>query len=611
MTIFNVFTLFGGLALFLYGMTIMGNGLEKLAGSKTASILEKLTSSTIKGVVLGTVITALIQSSSGTTVIVIGLVNSGIMTFVQAIGVIMGANIGTTVTGQIIRLSDISGDNLILKLLKPTTLAPLAAFAGVILFMFFKNAKKRNAGQILMGFGILFFGMFTMEGAVMPLRESPWFAQLFSSLQNPVLGILAGAAVTAVIQSSSASVGILQALTTTGAVTWGSAVPIILGQNIGTCATGLIASTGASRAAKRVAISHLYFNLIGTTVFVGVIYGYKAIFGVDVWYNPINKGDIANFHTLFNVLCTIMFIPFANWLVRLSEWTVPDRAGDTHPELTVTILDTRLYTSPSVAISQARKAVEQMADVGRLNQRDAVELLLNHNAERIQLAQQRESIIDKLDVTITNYLINMNDLDLSENEGHDVTTLLNYVTEFERIGDYAVNIIERSGEVFDKAIVFSPSAQQELVVLNGAVGEILDTTIEAYIHSDVLAAGRVEPLEETIDLMCEALRTRHINRLKNGLCSIEAGVVFLEALNDFERISDHCSNIATRMIAISLDADSIDPHALRRSMHEGREAEYNLLSDKFKQKYYVPLQEIANSFDTDNADGSEQISLLE
>ena len=328
LTIFNVFNLAGGLALFLYGMTIMGTGLEKLAGGKLESILQRLTSSVPKAVLLGAVITGLIQSSSGTTVIVVGLVNSGILSLTQAIGIIMGANIGTTVTGQLIRLSDISGSGWLLTLLKPSTFSPVVAFIGAVLFVFFKSPKKRNVGQIMLGFGILFTGMFTMEGAVTPLRDSPLFLQLFSTLQNPVLGVLVGTLVTVAIQSSSASIGILQALSATGAITWGSAIPIILGQNIGTCSTPLLASIGASTAAKRSAIVHLYFNIIGTTLFLGAVYGLKAAGLFPFWNEVMNKGDIANFHTLFNVLVTLLFIPFTRVLAWLAERTIPSHPGE-------------------------------------------------------------------------------------------------------------------------------------------------------------------------------------------------------------------------------------------------------------------------------------------
>ena len=589
MTVLNVISMAGGLGLFLYGMSIMGSGLEKLAGGKTEAILQKLTSSIWKGVVLGALITALIQSSSGTTVIVIGLVNSGILQFSQALGIVMGANIGTTVTGQIIRLSDISGDSLLLQLLKPTGFAPLLAFAGAILFVFFKSQKRRNIGQIMLGLGILFFGMQAMEQAVLPLRDSPLFVQMFTALQNPVLGVLAGTLVTAAIQSSSASVGILQALTATGAVRWGNAIPIILGQNIGTCITAILASVGASRAAKRVAVSHLFFNVIGTILWLLGIYGIKAVVGFSFWDSPMNMGDVANFHTLFNVVTTLFFIPFSGLLVKLATWVVPEQKGETHPELAPVVLDTRLYASPAVAIGQAHKAVEQMAEVGRMNQENAVELLLSHDEEGIQLAQQREDVIDKLDVAVTNYLVDMTELELSETESRDVTTLLNFVTEFERIGDYAVNVVERSGEVFDKEIHFSAAAQRELHVLSDAVGEVFDLTIAALSHNDMEEAARVEPLEETVDMICETLRERHIRRLKEGSCNIEAGIVFLEVLTDYERISDHCSNVAARLL--SLDEDEMDMHTLRRSLHAGGEDWYDQAVKRNQEKYAALLED--------------------
>lgn len=579
----------GGIAIFLYGMSIMGSGLEKMVGGKAEAVLRRLTSSTPKGVILGALITALIQSSAGTTVIVIGLVNSGILQFSQGIGVVMGANIGTTVTGQIIRLSDISGDSFALQLIKPTTLAPMLVFAGAILFLFLKNQKRRNIGQILLGLGLLFYGMTTMEVAVSPLRDSPVFVQAFASLQNPFLGVLAGAVVTASIQSSSASVGILQALTATGAVRWGAAIPIILGQNIGTCVTALIASIGASRGAKRVAFSHLYFNVIGTAMCLGLIYGYKAIFGAPFWDATMNMGDVANFHTLFNVATTLFFIPFSGLLVKLATATIPEKKGEAHPELAPVVLDVRLYASPAVAIGQARKAVEQMAEVGRMNQQNAVELLLSHDEEGIQLAQQREDVVDKLDVAVTNYLVDMTELELSDTESRDVTTLLNFVTEFERIGDYAVNVVERSGEVFDKEIHFSAAAQRELHVLSDAVGEVFDLTIAALSHNDMEEAARVEPLEETVDMICETLRERHIRRLKEGSCNIEAGIVFLEVLTDYERISDHCSNVAARLL--SLDEDEMDMHSLRRSLHAGGDDWYDQAVKRNQEKYAALLED--------------------
>ncbi len=589
MTIFSFITLIGGLALFLYGMNVMGNGLEKIAGGRTESVLQKLTSSTTKGVLFGAIATALLQSSSGTTVIVIGLVNSGIMQLQQAAGVVMGANIGTTMTSQLLRLTDISSDNVFLTMLKPSTLAPAVAFAGMILYLFVKNGKKKNIGQIMLGFGVLFSGMFAMEDAVRPLRESPLFEEMFSSLQNPLFGILAGALVTAAIQSSSASVGILQALTVTGIVTWSSAVPIILGQNIGTCVTGLLASIGATKAAKRVAFFHLYFNIIGTTIFIVAIYAIESIFGFPSWNDSIGRGDVANFHLLFNVVATLMFLPFTKQLVKLSEFTVRDKPGESYPELETTPLDARLYTSPSLALAQAERAVGQMAQVGCLMQTDSVQSLVNYSEEKSELMMRREGVMDKLEVKVSNYLIEMNKRDLSDEESQEVTSLLGYVTDFERIGDHLVNIMERGGEVYDKEIRFSAKAQEELLVLNEAVGEILVMASQVFTGENDEVARRVEPLEETIDAICQYLRERHVTRLKDGKCSIEAGIVFLSVLADYERISDHCSNIATR--ALCAKSEYNDVHALHKELQVQAQAHDNALRVQYNLQYFGRLEE--------------------
>lgn len=594
MTIYNVINLAGGLALFLYGMSIMGTGLEKFAGGKMESILQKLTSSTWKAVLLGAVITALIQSSSGTTVIVVGLVNSGIMQLSQAIGVIMGANIGTTITGQIIRLSDIAGGGFFMELLKPATFAPILAFAGAVFFVFIKSPRKRNLGQILMGFGLLFIGMNMMTVAVSGLKDSPTFAALFTKLQNPVLGVLAGTLVTIAVQSSSASIGILQALSSTGMVTWGSAIPIILGQNIGTTSTSLLAAVGTSKAAKRSAMVHVYFNLIGTAVFLVAIYGFKAMFGFDWWNTTMNMGDIANFHTLFNVVVTILFLPFTKALAWLAEHSVKDDE-EQETDIEVPMLDELLFKSPAVAIQQARGAVETMARNARSNYGEAVPVLYSHDVERINLIHKRESVIDKLEVNINNYLVKLTDHELSDRESHTVTELLNFVIEYERIGDYAINVVDRSGEIFDKSIVFSDQAKKELALVDSAVKEILDTTLSAFHEDNLTRASEVEPLEETIDLMIDYLRENHMRRLKEGVCAIDSGIIFLEILTNLERISDHCSNIAARIIGRESEDDHFDAHEFRRKMHAGLAPDFNRMLEQNKAKYYAPLLEVQNN----------------
>lgn len=585
---FSVCTLAGGIALFLYGMSIMGAGLERMAGGKMESILQHLTSSVWKSVLLGAVVTGIIQSSAGTTVMVIGLVNSGILQLSQAIGVIMGANIGTTITGQLIRLSDISGNSLVLQLLKPSTFAPLVAFAGAVLFVFFKTQKKRNAGQIMMGFGMLFTGMQIMEQAVYPLRHSELFIKLFTQLQNPVLGVLAGILVTVAIQSSSASVGILQALSSTGVVTWSSAIPIILGQNIGTCSTPLMASVGASKGAKRSAVVHLYFNIIGTLVFMAAIYGIQYTIGFSFWNETMNMGDIANFHTLFNVLVTVLFMPFTKLLAKLAEMTIKDKPGDIIELEEMPVLDERLLSSPSVAIQQAKNAVELMARNARENCAAAVPLLFHPGEDVRTVINQRESMVDKLEVYVSNYLLKITDKELSEAESHAVTELLYYVVEYERIGDYAINVADRSGEIADKELEFSSTAKRELALLSDAVNEILEITYQAFHEDSVAAAERVEPLEETIDALIDALRTKHVHRLKDGVCAIESGIIFLEILTNLERVGDHCSNIAARIIGAA-DDENFDAHELRRRLHVGMVANYNEMLRGYRQKYLDAL----------------------
>ena len=590
MDIFAIISLAGGLALFLYGMTIMGTGLEKLAGSKMEVILKKLTSSTLMAVISGAVLTGLIQSSSATTVIVIGLVNSGIMKLTQAIGVIMGANIGTTITGQLLRMNDFSGTSSLMEFLKPSTIAPILAFVGAILFVFVKAPRKRNLGQILLGFGILFSGMFAMEAAVYPLRESEMFINFFTKLENPILGILAGTFVTIMIQSSSASVGILQALSTTGVVTWGSAIPIILGQNIGTCSTPLIASIGASKGAKRAAFVHLYFNLIGTAVFMSVIYGIKYTIGIPLWSEVMNRGDIANFHTLFNVSTTFAFIPFTKFLAKLAEKTIPMNEDD-FKDNEMPVLDERLFNSPAVAVQQAKSAVEKMATNAEKNYAVAIPVLFTHDAEIIAKVNAREDIIDKLECNISNYIVKVAEYEPSEADNKILTNLFGYITEFERIGDYSINIVERSGEIFDKGIVFSESAKNELLILDEAINEIVSLSVEAFSKNDMRLAEMVEPLEETIDSICDALHTKHVNRLKAGTCAIENGVVFLEVVTNLERIADHCSNVAARIIGSGSPNSEFDAHEMRRKLHNGYVEDFNELHASYDLKYLSQIKD--------------------
>ena len=588
MDITHITSLLGGIALFLYGMSIMGAGLEKLAGGKMQGVLQKLTSSTITGVIFGTLITGVIQSSAGTVVICVGLVNSGIMTLTQSVGVIMGANIGTTVTGQLIRMADISGDSLWLTLIQPKTFAPVVAFIGCIFYVFLRNAKKKNIGQIMLGFGILFTGMSLMDTGVSPLRESAMFQELFVSMTNPILGILVGVMVTVIIQSSSASVGILQALSSTGLVTFGSAIPIILGAHIGTAFTPLLTIGGSSKDGKRTALIHLYFNIIGSVVLLAAIYAVRYTIGIPVWNDVMNKSSIANIHTMSSVAAMFLFLPFSRVLSRLAVLTVPDSVEEAQ-ELSMPVLDERLFKSPAVALQQAKNAVVKMSRRAARNVNLAAPLLLKMDEDVVSAVNVRENLIDRMEVEISNYLIKMTDQELGDDESHAVTELLNFVTEYERIGDYAVNIMEKSEELYEKEASFSDHAKEQLKLLTGAMERILDLTNDAFENDDLTLARQVEPLEEVIDIMVEKLRDQHIKRLKDGICSIDTGVVFLDVLNNVERISDHCSNIAARLVGMS-EGDDYDSHTLKSLMHHNPTKDYSLHYEQCCKEYLVPLE---------------------
>ncbi len=588
MDITHITSLLGGIALFLYGMSIMGAGLEKLAGGKMQGVLQKLTSSTIKGVIFGTLITGVIQSSAGTVVICVGLVNSGIMTLTQSVGVIMGANIGTTVTGQLIRMADISGESLLLTLIQPKTFAPVVAFVGCIFYVFLRNAKKKNIGQIMLGFGILFTGMSLMDTGVSPLRESAAFQELFVSMTNPILGILVGVVATVIIQSSSASVGILQALSSTGLVTFGSAIPIILGAHIGTAFTPLLTIGGSSKDGKRAALIHLYFNIIGSVVLLAAIYAVRYTIGIPVWDDVMNKSSIANIHTLSSVAAMILFLPFSRVLSRLAVLTVPDSAEEAQ-ELSMPVLDERLFKSPAVALQQAKNAVVKMSRRAARNVNLAAPLLIKMDEDVVSAINVRENLIDRMEVEVSNYLIKMTDQELGDDESHAVTELLNFVTEYERIGDYAVNIMEKSEELYEKEASFSDHAKEQLKLLTSAMERILDLTNDAFENDDLTLARQVEPLEEVIDIMVEKLRDQHIKRLKDGICSIDTGVVFLDVLNNVERISDHCSNIAARLVGMS-EGDDYDSHTLKNLMHHNPTKEYLLHYEQCCKEYLVPLE---------------------
>ena len=583
-----MFTLMGGIAMFLYGMDLMGKALEQTAGSKLQGILSKMTASPVRGLLLGMVITAVIQSSGATTVMAVGFVNSGLMELHQAIGVIMGANIGTTVTGWLLSLSGLEGDSFAIQMLNPNAWAPILGFIGIFLYMLGKDKDRRSGvGKIMVGFSVLMAGMNTMSTAMSPLADEPWFMDLFLSFKNPVLGVLAGAVLTAVLQSSSASVGILQALSSTGLVTFSSAIPIILGAHIGTAFTPLLTIGGSSKDGKRTALIHLYFNIIGSIILLAVVYLVRYTIGIPMWSDVMNKSSIANIHTLSSVAAMLLFLPFSSVLSKLAMLTVPNSAEEAQ-EMSMPVLDERLFKSPAVALQQAKSAVVKMSRRAARNVSLSTPLLLKMDEDVVSAINVRENLIDRMEVEISNYLIKMTDQELGDDESHAVTELLNFVTEFERIGDYAVNIQEKAVELYEKEASFSDIAKNELKLLDSALEQILTRTNDAFENDDIALARQVEPLEEVIDILVEKLRDGHIKRLKDGICSIDTGVVFLDVLNNVERISDHCSNVAARLVGTS-EGDDYDSHTLKSLMHHNPSKEYSLMYEECCKEYLTPL----------------------
>ena len=583
MAFFSAVGLLGGLALFLYGMSVLSGSLEKASEGRLESILERLTDSLPKAVLLGALVTGAIQSSSATTVVVVGLVNARILRLRQAIGVIMGANIGTTITAHILRLTDISSGNFFLELIKPTTLAPMMAVVGILFYMAGRSDRIKNVGQMLLGFGVLFTGMFQMEDAVAPLSASPAFAQLFQTMTNPILGVLAGALVTAIIQSSSASVGILQALSSTGSITCAAAFPVILGQNIGTCITPILASIGASRSAKRSALIHLAFNVVGTLVFLTGLYTIEAVVGFPFWNDPITKGGIANFHTIFNVTVTLLLMPFAGALEKLAYTLIPASEEEHQLTDTVEVLDERLLVSPGLAIQHGREAVFHMADLAMENFFFAKKMILEgYDAKTAEKLHRNETMLDTLQDKIEGYAIKISHHALSEKNNNEVNELLHMIGELERIGDQCENIMEA---VQNRPSNFSEEAHRELMLITAAVEEILHNTLSAYCGGNLPLAHRVEPLEQVIDIMESEMKAGHVMRLREGQCSIESAFSFVEVLANLERIADHCSNIAVFLITVQEDHQDFDTHAYLHALHRGSSAVYEEYYREYQQKY--------------------------
>ena len=564
MDIFKVLTMIGGLCLFLFGMNLMGQALERRAGGKLRTLLDKMTSNVFAGFLTGLGITAIIQSSSATTVMVVGFVNSGLMTLRQALNVIMGANVGTTVTAWLLSLAGIDSGNVWIKLLKPTSFTPVLALIGIIFYMFCKDAKKKDTGMILLGFATLMFGMDTMSGAVAGLKDVPGFAELFIMFKNPILGVLVGAVLTGIIQSSSASVGILQALALTGQVSYAAAIPIIMGQNIGTTVTALLSSVGTNKNAKRAAVVHLMFNVIGVVVLLTVFCIVKAVFAPAILNESATMYGIAIAHSLFNILCTAMLLPAGNLLEKLAIRMVPDV---THKEEAAVELDERLLATPSLALRQCRAVANDMAECAVRALENALTAFTHYTPVLADSIRADEDRCDHYEDVIGTYLVKLSAQKMGEAESEEATELLKTIGDLERISDHAVNVLESAEELQAKGLSFSGSARAELITLSDAIREILSLAETAFLHQDVEAAMKVEPLEQVIDTLKEEMRTRHILRMQQGQCSIEAGFVWSDLLTDLERTSDHCSNIAGCVIDAAQHNLNLHEtlHAIRRN----------------------------------------------
>ena len=574
MGLFDLVKLFGGLAFFLYGMHVMSSGLEKMAGGKLEKTLRVMTSTTIRSLALGAGITIAIQSSSAMTVMLVGLVNSGIMQLSQTVGVIMGSNIGTTLTAWILSLSGIDSDVILLQLLKPKNFAPIFALVGIIMIMASKNMRKKDIGAILVGFAVLMSGMEAMSSAVSPLAESESFASILTAFKNPIIGVLVGTVFTGIIQSSAASVGILQALALTGSITFGMAIPIIMGQNIGTCVTSLISSIGVSKNAKRVAVVHISFNVIGTAVCLTLFMIAQSVFSLDILESPIGVVGIAACHSIFNVFTTLILIPFSKQLVKIAEMVI--KSADDTPPAHVPLLDERLLNTPGFAVSECGNLAKDMAKIAVENVYASLSLFDKYDDRISEKVLQNEEILDMYEDKLGTYLVRLSSKDPSEANSREISKLLHTIGNFERLGDHAVNLLKAAGEKNGKKINFSAEATAELKVITAALSEILHITLDAFINDSIEEAMNVEPLEQVIDKLVSEIKNNHINRLQRGDCTIELGFVLSDILTNYERISDHCSNIAVAMIEVA--QNSFDTHEYLNTVK-------NMGDENFKRKF--------------------------
>ena len=585
MDIFSVISFLGGLAFFLYGMSLLGDGLSRASGGKMEKILEKLTNSRVKAVLLGAGVTAVIQSSSATTVMVVGFVNAGIMKLSQAVGLIMGANIGTTATSWILSLTGIEGSNFFLQMLKPTSFAPLLAIVGAFILMLSKNEKKKNVATIMVGFAILMSGMTAMSSAVEPLAEVPEFGRILVKFANPVAGVLAGMIITAVIQSSSASVGILQALCATGNVTYGLAIPIIMGQNIGTCITAIMSAIGANKNAKRAAAIHLYFNLIGTVVCMALFYIVNAFVRFDFLTDAIGPANIAIIHSIFNIFTTVLLLPFGNQLVKLAQLTVGKHEDkeESH-EMQIPVLDERFLERPALAAEYSYVAAKRMAYLSRESLLSAMDLFEEYDEQKAEQIVKLEETVDQYEDKIGSYLVQLSSKNLSDTDSRSLTMLLHCIGDFERISDHAVSLMRAAKEMQEKDLHFSEKAEGEVSVFRASVKEIVDIAFSAFVTDNIKEAKKVEPLEDVIDDINIQVRNRHIRRLQDGQCTIKLGFILSDICTDMERISDHCSNISAYQV--QMHESEYDPHAYSTEIRDHED--FRQQREIFRKQYVLP-----------------------
>lgn len=587
--VFDVISLFGGLALFLFGMNLMSSSLEKRAGGRLKGLLSNITSNPVKGFLLGVGVTALLQSSSATTVMVVGFVNSGLMTLGQSVSIIVGANLGASITPWLLSLAGVQGGSVILEIFKMSTITPVMAFIGAILYIFQKKPAKRDTGMIFLGFAILMYGMEAMSGAVEGLRDMPQFVEIISVLSNPLVGVLAGMVITAVIQSSSASIGILQALATTGKISYGTAIPVIMGQNIGTCISAILSCIGASKNAKRAAMIHLAFNVISTVVVLPIYYLVYYLFDMSFAGLAVTSWQIALINTAYKVVSIVVLLPVLRWLEPLSRFLIRDSSAESEEE---TLLDERLLKSPAVAVARCRSVTVTMAEMAVKSVNDAFRELTSFDEDLAEDILKSESKVDFYEDKLGTYLVKLSAQNLSSADNAQATKLLHMISDFERISDHSVNILKSAEEMSEKKLTFSSDAMQELSTMIDAVSEILGLALQSFRDDDLNSAVMVEPLEQVVDNLKDRIRLNHVRRMQTGECTIELGFILTDLVTNLERVSDHCSNVAGYMLEMSGDNQNIGVHEFLHNVRSGEEKEFNDYYDYFRVKYRMPEQTI-------------------